>query len=501
MWADFELLHPATRGGMSVVWQARHRPSGRLCAIKRFPVEGEERERFLRQVQVRLLLAHPNILPMLDGGLHDGEAWIATPWMAGGALHPGVVQSWPDVLRGLEDVVAGLAHAHAAGVAHQDLKPDNVLMHEGRWVLSDFGISRQMHRTQRSSRREGSPLYVAPEQIRGEDHLLRPWTDLYALGAMTWHLVTGEPPFVGTIDEVLRAHLNTAPGAFRPRFDVPDHLEAALRVLLSKTPWSRGLYAVDALQALTTPPPEPAGGGMETWSELDLHEAKSRRGRELGPFRPPVPVFDPDVAPGLRARVAPAVRRHGRMLWARLEQAVSQNRPQVVEVERGPDMLYFATDVVRQLSAEGTGFTLVSFDGRIRRLCRFALGEELVTAAAIARAFGVPAWRSEEVARGVLDDDPDAAAELLVLVARSRPLIVLMDDVEVRQRLMNQEAPVLVLSATDHGAELVWTPEDIEDAVAEVLGHHLPSTSPLLAGGLRAALMRLRADWTRSEGA
>lgn len=240
------------------------------------PPEGGNQERFrdafVREVQSAARLHHPNIVGVYDIGevdelgavaldLPPRTAFLVIEFVDAGTLE-GQVGALPfnalrDILLQLLDA---LAHAHALGIVHRDLKPANVLCRpiDGRWVpmLTDFGIARAMDTAPEEAAEDepqkvaGTPYYMAPEHVMGRWRDEGPWTDVYALGALAWHLTTGTVPFAGNTGEVLRAHLMADLPVFTPTIDVPEEFETWVRRLLDKDLTQRYRRAADAAWAL-----------------------------------------------------------------------------------------------------------------------------------------------------------------------------------------------------------------------------------------------------------
>lgn len=282
----FELIRPLGKGGMGEVWLGRHNTQGTAVAIKLISPEHSATENyqhaFQLEVQAVARLNHPSICHVLDFGhttqtcnptpkhtIHAQTPWLAMALYSGGSLEERRHQFtyWPQLKRCIVQLLDALAHAHARGTIHRDLKPGNVLIkphpHDLRYVLTDFGLA---HPTTRNlSKRTqaffaqtvGTPYYMPPEQIEGRWRDFGPWTDLYALGCMAFELIHGAPPFLGSSAiEVVKKHLQDPPPKLKPRFVVPEGLEQWLHQLMAKHPSGRFERAADALLALLALDPE-----------------------------------------------------------------------------------------------------------------------------------------------------------------------------------------------------------------------------------------------------
>jgi len=258
---------------MAVVWAGEHAASGHPVAVKVLSVPDQRRHAFQAAFHTEVLavaaLSHPNIVRVLDHGVIPQD--IAD--QCGGALEAGApylvmdradasvqmrlgLMTWPRVLDLLLGLLEGLAHAHARGIVHRDVKPSNLLLGrgDGRLVLADFGLTHVtgLHRVAEGELASaGTPGFMSPEQIQGKWRDFGPWTDLYATGCAAWAMVTGRPPFKRARSrEVLAAQLYQPAPTLEPRFPVPGGLETWLRRLLAKHPSARFQRAADARQAL-----------------------------------------------------------------------------------------------------------------------------------------------------------------------------------------------------------------------------------------------------------
>ncbi len=234
---------------MGAVWSGQHRAEGLPVAVKVVAARGSHFEdAFRNEVRAVAALDHPGIIMVFDHGVIGPKVEQATggalaadsPYLvmelaSGGSLEP--CRSWTELSEVLHQLLAALAHAHARGVIHRDLKPSNVLWSEpgGRLRLTDFGIAAVGDRLlPEGLRRSGTPEFMAPEQIEGRRQDEGPWTDLYALGFLTWMLACGEVPVQGTTREVLVSHLASRIPALRPRFPVPRGLEEWVEQLAAR---------------------------------------------------------------------------------------------------------------------------------------------------------------------------------------------------------------------------------------------------------------------------
>ncbi len=247
----FVLEREIGSGGMSLVFLGRDEVLDRPVAIKLLkPGFGETDigARFRREGRTAASLSHPNIVQVYDAGEGEYEgretSFIVMEYVPGGDLKDLIdergVLSGGD-LAGLRGVAAGLAHAHARGVIHRDIKPHNILLDENRRPkLADFGIARALDATYatRTGSYLGTALYSAPEQLRGDK--VTPKTDVYSLGATLYQAATGQPPFLGSPIEVASQHVSKEPTPPRQLNDaVGESLEPLILDCLKKDPDSR----------------------------------------------------------------------------------------------------------------------------------------------------------------------------------------------------------------------------------------------------------------------
>jgi hypothetical protein len=255
---DYELLHIAGEGGMGVVYQARHRPSGRLVALKTMKADAllcdDLVERFRREIRTADAARHPHIVPVGDVGEIDGQLYYTMPYVPDNLRRNRSRFADPRAAAALIAAVArAVHHAHQAGVIHRDLKPGNVLLTlDGTPMIADFGLARWSDASAMLTRTDelmGTPHYMAPEQTGGPADLLGPASDVWALGVMLYELVAGQRPFDAATRESTLSLVRTAdpppPRQFQPALDAT--LESIILTCLRKLPSER--YATAAALA------------------------------------------------------------------------------------------------------------------------------------------------------------------------------------------------------------------------------------------------------------
>lgn len=252
-------------GGMAVVYLALDLKHERRVAIKVLRPEVAAAlgpERFLREIKLTARLSHPHILPLLDSGEGDGFLYYVMPFVAGESLRERLnrVGRLPleEALSITREVADALASAHRHGVVHRDIKPENILLEEGHAVIADFGIARAVaasggERLTATGLAVGTPIYMSPEQLRGDPVDER--ADIYSLACVLYELLAGEPPFSGpSVEAVIARRLSEAARPISTvASDVPEHVDRALRRALADTAEQRFATATHFAQALATP--------------------------------------------------------------------------------------------------------------------------------------------------------------------------------------------------------------------------------------------------------
>jgi serine/threonine-protein kinase len=251
------------QGGMAVVYLAEDLRHGRRVAIKVLHAELSAvlgGERFLAEIKVTANLQHPHILGLIDSGNADGLLYYVMPYVAGESLRARLLRERQlpvdEALRLSREVASALDYAHRQGVVHRDIKPENILLQDGAALVADFGIALAVHqaggnRMTQTGMSLGTPAYMSPEQAMGEREI-GPRSDVYALGAMTYEMLAGEPPFTGPNSQAIVAKVLTEqPPPLRPkRPTVSPAAEAAILTALQKLPadrWGSAREFSDAL--------------------------------------------------------------------------------------------------------------------------------------------------------------------------------------------------------------------------------------------------------------
>ncbi|MCA9131338.1 MAG: serine/threonine protein kinase, partial [Planctomycetales bacterium] len=247
---EYELLEEIARGGMGVVYRARHLRLNRITALKmvlsgRFSSD-EEIRRFHIEAESAASLDHPGIVPVYEIGDVDGQAFFAMKFIPGGSLAEHIAelcQAPQKAMQILSKVARAVHHAHQRGVLHRDLKPANILLDEGHEPrVTDLGLAKNTKGDSQLTNTGavmGTPSYMAPEQAAGGS--VTTAADVYSLGAIMYQLLTGTPPHKGesAMETVMRVVAGPPDPPSRVRRDVDRNLEAICMKCLAYTPESR----------------------------------------------------------------------------------------------------------------------------------------------------------------------------------------------------------------------------------------------------------------------
>ena len=258
-------------GGMATVYLAEDLKHERRVAIKVLRPELSAvigAERFIREIKTIAALQHPHILGLIDSGEVNGTAYYVMPFVEGESLRDLLQREKQlpvaEAVRIATEVAAALDYAHRHGVIHRDIKPENVMLHDGSALVADFGIALAVSsaggtRMTETGMSLGTPHYMSPEQAMGEREITAR-SDVYALGAMTYEMLVGDPPFTGSTAQAIVAKVVTeTPRPMLPqRHTIPPHVEAAVLTALEKLPADRFASAAEFSDALNRPELAPA---------------------------------------------------------------------------------------------------------------------------------------------------------------------------------------------------------------------------------------------------
>ena len=341
----YKIVELVGEGAMGTVYRATDSVLGRTVAVKVMNAsiarQQDHRQRFLREAQAAGSLQHPNVVTIYDLGELDGHLFIAMEFVHGTdleklitAVEPLKLQSKLDII---VDVLMGLSYAHKHGIIHRDIKPANIRVGEdGHAKIMDFGVahlaSSDMTRT---GLVVGTPSYMAPEQVMGGKAV--PGTDLFAVGAVLYHLITGSKPFEGpTLQSLFYRIVTDMPKPLdEVRPGLPSSLNAIIQKAMAKDPTQRYAAALDMANAIIAVRAELSGNSYAataslTASAVDVAQAYAPK---------PVPVGDQKTIPWKPMTMAAAglaVLLVGWMAFARpSDDAPSAASPPVMESSLG----------------------------------------------------------------------------------------------------------------------------------------------------------------------
>jgi serine/threonine-protein kinase len=311
----YEIRGFVGQGGMGQVYRAFDPRLERTVALKILTVSGDASSlstRVLREARAVAALSHPNVIAIYDVGESSGHLYLAMEYVVGASLRNLVSETELPLarrVRWLVDVARALEAAHRSGIVHRDIKPENVMVREDGGVkVLDFGIARKVARTADDPRAletvtgggiAGTPVYMAPEQIKGDDVDAR--SDQFAWGVMAYELVTGERPWPDTGDllSLVAKVLTEAPPSVKSRAnDVPTVVEETILRALAKEPAQRFPSMGDVADALEPFATQSTGGDrVRVTPRAGAHEDAAY----AATTRVPVSVEQPTGAPPARA--------------------------------------------------------------------------------------------------------------------------------------------------------------------------------------------------------
>ena len=298
----YRLERELGQGGMATVYLAEDLKHDRKVAIKVLRPELAAvigAERFLSEIKTTANLQHPHILPLFDsgqavgrlGGSTEGHSaeflFYVMPYIEGESLRDRLTREKQlpiaDAVRIATEVASALDYAHRHNVIHRDIKPENILLHDGRALVADFGIALAASKAGGSRMTEtgmslGTPTYMSPEQAMGEREITAR-SDVYALGAMTYEMLLGEPPFTGPTAQAIVAKVMTAEpaGLIAQRKSVPPAVEDAVLTALAKLPADRFGSAKEFGEALEGKAAGRLGGSAVRGANRPIAQSPNRR--------------------------------------------------------------------------------------------------------------------------------------------------------------------------------------------------------------------------------
>jgi len=263
------------RGGMATVYLARDLREERPVAIKamhRNLVTALGTERFHREMGIAAALSHPLIVPLYDSGDAGGVLYYVMPYVEGESLFQRQERERrlpvADALGIALDVADALGYAHGRGVLHRDVKPENILLTGGRAVLADFGLARAIGAADYRKLTEtgvvlGTVYYMSPEQLGGNRDLDQR-ADIYSLGCILYEMLTGEPPYTGSLEQVVSRIVRAPiPSAQRLSSSVPTAVDQAIGRAIAKSAAER-FSSMEEFAAALPGVPRPGGASKES---------------------------------------------------------------------------------------------------------------------------------------------------------------------------------------------------------------------------------------------
>jgi eukaryotic-like serine/threonine-protein kinase len=248
----YSLERELGRGGMAVVYLAHDTRDQRPVAIKVMQpalVNALGTGRFLREIEIAASLSHPLIVPLYHSGNVGDVLYYVMPYLEGESLHQRLKRerqlSLDDALHITHDAAEALGYAHSRGVLHRDVKPENILLADGRALIADFGLARAIgaadyEKLTATGIMIGTVYYMSPQQLVG-DHNLDQRADIYSLGCILYEMLTGEVPYSGlSLSQVVNRILRTpVPSARRLQAAVPPEVDRAIIKALAKSAGDR----------------------------------------------------------------------------------------------------------------------------------------------------------------------------------------------------------------------------------------------------------------------
>ena len=384
-------------GGMATVYLAddlRHERKVALKVLKPELAAVVGAERFLTEIKTTANLQHPHILALFDSGEADGFLFYVMPFVEGETLGERMEREEQlpvdEAVRIATAVANALDHAHRNKVVHRDIKPANILLQDGEPVVSDFGIALAVGvsggRLTETGLSVGTPHYMSPEQATG-DQTVGAATDIYALGAVLYEMLVGDPPYVGSTAQAILGKIiaGNLASATEERASVPANVDAVIRKALEKLPADRFTSAQEFARALANPAfrhgvevPTGVGAGSGLWNPLSMAASALALVFALGfgwstlkpnaaPTPPPVSRQVVSAAPGL-----PVVTT-----TTHPDVAISPDGQNIVyqsALNPSPELAIRALDELESLTLRGPGEALGPFLSRDGEWVAFQAG-------------------------------------------------------------------------------------------------------------------------------
>ena len=279
----YVVINKLGQGGMAEVYLAEDPVMKRQVAIKVLPagpsLDNTSSLRFYQEVETIATLEHSAIVPIYDVGEEEGRPFFVMRYMTGGKLSQHLAQGLlpiDKVIEIMRRLAGALDKAHRAGIVHRDLKPDNVLLDaDGKVYLADFGIAKLLASNTALTTNQailGTLEYMSPEQLQSEK--VEGSSDIYALGVLLYHMLAGQPPYTGTLGEIIAQHLSpNTPNILDVRPDLPPECEQVIAQAMSLQKAKRYTSAMEMAEALahafgrSLDPSEPI---LPKWQQLPI---------------------------------------------------------------------------------------------------------------------------------------------------------------------------------------------------------------------------------------
>ncbi|WP_437755683.1 protein kinase domain-containing protein [Sorangium sp. So ce1389] len=501
----------AGSGGMGSVYRALDRHTGETAALKVMSGRGlEHGERFAREAQVLAELRHPGIVRYIaQGATESGEPWLALEWLEGESLADRLrrrgLTVGESVTLGLR-IAEALAESHRNSVVHRDLKPSNLYLVDKaveQVKLLDFGIARltSLAPLTMTGVVMGTPFYMAPEQARGE-RAVGPQADVFALGCVLFHCLTGRPPFVG--DDIhtalLRVVLDEAPRLRDLRDDIPESVDAAVARMLAKDPAARpangAAVALELLRVgeIKSTPPAPVSrraSALTTGERRTLCLMLARMGPPEASWQgPTMPMTLPMTVPLARVVPEDEVKRVASRFGGTL-QTLADGLLLITLEGRGliTDQAARAARCAIEVRDLLPGVQMALVAGRGSADDRLPMGPTIDRAVRLLDRAEGGSIRLDEVMAGLLDARFDVGGDATGLVLQAE-----RDLVEAARTLLGRATPFV---GRDH--ELAILDAVLDECLSEPTARAVLITAPAGLGKSRLRYEFLRRVEERNE--